>query len=209
MKCEDRIALASDFDFAASEQILATARSLASDDPLVRQAERHLVQARRGASSLPAPRRDRRTLARVQALLAEAARAQARGDWLTPPGESAWDKLRAARGLAPDDADVQRALAALEPAARRCHVDALRDNRLREAQGCLDVWRQLDPVDVDLPQARRRLAQRWIAIGDQRLEAGEVTAAEQAAEQARLLDPATPGLAEFARRLKRAQPGKS
>ena len=202
------IALASDFDFATSELLLAAARRLASDDPRIRLAERHLVQARRGASSLPAPRQDRRTLARVQALLADAARAQARGDWLTPPGDSAWDKLLAARALAPDDVDVQRALAALEPAARRCHADALRDNRLREAQGCLDVWRQLDPVDPDLPQARRRLAQRWIAIGDQRLERGEIADAGQAAEQARLLDPATPGLAEFARRLKRAQPGK-
>ncbi len=201
-------ALASDFDFAGSTQLLATALDLSPGDPRIRLAQRHLLQARRGASSLPAPRRDRRTLERVQVLLADAAKAQARGDWLTPPGESAWDKLRAARALAPDDADVQRALAALEPAARRCHADALRDNRLREAQGCLDVWRQLDPVDQDLPAARRRLAQRWIAIGDQRLERGEIDAAGQAAEQARLLDAATPGLAEFIQRVKSAQPGK-
>ncbi|MEO5628538.1 MAG: hypothetical protein ABIQ62_02070 [Thermomonas sp.] len=200
-------ALASDFDFAASEQLLATARQLAADDPRIKAAQRHLAQARRGASSLPAPRRDRRTLERVTALLADAAEAQARGDWLTPPGESTWDKLRAARALAPDNADVQRALAALEPAARRCHVDALRENRLREAQGCLDVWRQLDPADQDLPAARSRLAQRWIAIGDQRLERGEINAAGQAAEQAQSLDPATPGLAELNERVKRSQPG--
>ncbi len=200
--------MAADFDFAASELLLATARSLAVDDPRIRQAERQLAQARRGALRLPTPRNDRRTRARVQGLLADATEAQARGDWLTPPGESAWDKLRAARALAPASVEVQRALAALEPAARRCHADALRDNDLRESQACLDVWRQLDPVDSDLPAARRRLAQRWIAIGEQRLEAGEISASGQAAEQARLLDPALPGLVEFTERVRRAQPGR-
>ena len=201
--------LAADFDFAGSEQLLATAKELGADDPRIRGAQRHLVQARQGASKLPDVHRpNRRDAAEVQTLLADAAKAQARGDWITPPGDSAWDKLRAARALAPDDARVQHALAALEPAARKCQADALRDNRLRESQACLDVWRQLDPLDRDLPPARQRLAQRWIAIGDQRLERGEIDAAAQAAEQARLLDPATPGLAEFTQRLRRAQPGK-
>ena len=201
--------LAADFDFAGSEQLLATARELIADDPRIRDAQRHLAQARQGASKLPdAHRVNRHDMAKVQALLGDASKAQRRGDWITPPGESVWDKLRAARALAPDDARVQQALAALEPAARKCHADALRDNRLREAQACLDVWRQLDPLDRDLPQARSRLAQRWVAIGDQRLERGEIDAAGQAAEHARLLDPATPGLAEFTQRLRRAQPGR-
>ena len=180
-----------------------------STDPRVKDAERHLAQARKGATKLPdAHRPNRRDTANVQALLTDAAKAQARGDWITPPGDSAWDKLRAARALAPDDARVQRALAALEPAARNCQADALRENRLREAQACLDVWRQLDPLSPELSPARSRIAQRWIAVGDQRLERGEIDAAAQAAEQARLLDSATPGLTEFTQRLRRAQPGK-
>ena len=201
--------LAADFDFASSEHVLATAGELAADDPRVIEARRHLASARRGASKLPdAHRPNRRDTAKVRGLLADAAKAQARGDWITPPGESAWDKLREARALAPSDPRVRQALAALEPAARACQANALRENRLRESQACLDVWRQLDPLDGDLPQARSRLAQRWIAIGDQRLERGEIQAAGRAAEQARLLDPATPGLDEFAQRLRRAQPGK-
>lgn len=201
--------LAEDFDFAGSEHLLATARELSANDSRFHDAQRHLAQARRGASKLPgAYLPNRHDTAKVQALLADAARAQARGDWITPPGDSAWDTLRAARALAPNDARVHRALAALEPAARKCQADALRDNHLSESQACLDVWRQLDPLDRDLPPARQRLAQRWIAIGDQRLERGEISAATQAAEHARLLDPATPGLAEFTQRLRRAQPGK-
>ena len=201
--------LAEDFDFAGSEQLLTTASTLAADDPRIRDAQRHLADARRGASKLPNTHRpNRRDAAKVHALLADAAKAQARGDWITPPGESAWDKLLAARALAPGDARVQHALAALIPAARTCQADALRDNRLRESQACLDVWRQLAPLDRDLLLARTRLAQRWVAIGDQRLERGEINAAGQAEEQARLLDPRTVGLAEFAQRLRRAQPGK-
>ncbi|MFS8137005.1 MAG: hypothetical protein ACMG50_02645 [Thermomonas sp.] len=201
--------LAEDFDFVGSEQLLTTASTLAADDARIRDAQHHLAEARRGASKLPNTQRpNRRDTAKVHALLADAAKAQARGDWITPPGESAWDKLLAARALAPADARVQHALAALIPAARTCQADALRDNRLGESQACLDVWRQLDPLNRDLLQARTRLAQRWVAVGDQRLERGELIAAEQAAERARRLDPRTVGLAEFAQRLRRAQPGK-
>ncbi|MEO6155456.1 MAG: hypothetical protein ABIP16_06990, partial [Thermomonas sp.] len=161
------IRLAADFDFAGSEQMLATANQLVTGDPRIRDAQRHLAQARRGASRLPeVHRRNRHDAEKVRALLADAAKAQARGDWLTPPGDSAWDKLRAARALAPDDPRVQHALAALEPAARQCQADTLRENRLSESQSCLDVWRQLDPLDHQLPLARSRLAQRWVAIGD-------------------------------------------
>ena len=197
---------AGDFDFASSEHLLGLGRQLAPAHPQLAAAERQLLQARLGASKLPqTPRNTRRVAARVAILLAEGAQAQARGDWLTPPGESAWDKLRAAQVLAPRDPAVARALAALKPAARRCHADTLRDNDLRTARSCLDVWRQVDPGDPGLIQARQRLAERWIAIGEQRLDAGEVDAARRAQEQARSLDAATAGLAELSARLTRAQ----
>ena len=198
---------AGDFDFADSERLLASARGLAPAHPRLAATKRQLSQARREASKLPRPPPgSRRVTHRVALLLAEAASAQARGDWLTPPGESAWDKLRAARALAPDDRAVLRALAGLKPAARQCHADALRDNSLRVAQTCLDVWRQVDPDDADLPAARQRLAQRWIAIGDERLQAGEIESARGALDQARSLDADAPGLEIFTVRLMRAQP---
>ena len=52
--------------------------------------------------------------------------------------------------------------------------------------------------------ARRRLAQRWIAVGDERLGAGELGAAQAALVAARELDPQASGLGEFADRLRRA-----
>ena len=130
-------------------------------------------------------------------------RARARGDWLTPPGDSAWDRLREARALAPRDPRVLRASAALLAAARDCNRQALRDNNLGRALVCLDAWRQLAPSDDGVATARRRLAQRWIAVGSERLEAGRTAEARRALEQARNLDPDTPGLGEFAERLER------
>ena len=197
---------AGDFDFVASERLLGLGRALAPDHPQLAVAGQLLMQARLRASRLPqAPPRTRRVAARVAVLLAEAAQAQARGDWLTPPGASAWDTLRAAQALSPRDPAVSKALAGLKPAARRCHADALRDNDLRTARACLDVWRQVDAVDPGIAPARRRLAERWIAIGEQRLDAGEVHAARRALDQARDVDAQAEGLVELGARLDRAQ----
>lgn len=152
----------------------------------------------------PAPvRATPQARARVARLLEQMERARARGDWLTPPGDSAWDRLREARALAPRDARVLRASAELLAAARDCNGEALRDNNLGRAQVCLDAWRQLAPSDAGVAAARRRLAQRWIAVGSERLEAGRASDARRALEQARVLDPDTPGLGEFAERLEK------
>lgn len=189
-------------DHASAQDILIVARSLAGGDRRVQAIERRLAAARRAP---PRPKQAADAGARVARLLDEAARAQARGDWLTPPGDSAWDKLRQARALAPEAPAVQAAWRSLGPAAQRCHAEALRDNRLREAGACLDMWQQLDPDDGELPHARRRLAQRWLAVGEERLGAGEFQAAQRALERARALDPGASGLDALSSRLARAQ----
>lgn len=144
--------------------------------------------------------------ARVHRLLQQAARAQARGRWLTPPGESAWDRLRAARALAPQAPEVVAAGNAMRDAARRCQSAALRDNTLARARTCLDTWRLLAPNDPDLLPAQRRLAERWLAVGDERLRGGDIAGAREALERARQVDASVPGIAALAQRLQRVQP---
>lgn len=90
--------------------------------------------------------------------------------------------------------------------ARRCYQDRLRNNDLGRAQACLDRWQSLAADDVDLSPARRRLAERWLAHGEERLGAGEVQRAAAALVAARRIDPATPGLDAFAERLRAAGP---
>jgi len=195
---------AADFRFDDAEAALRDARAISLQAPGVAQAEQRLQQARqtqqRYGQREPTAQRTRR----IDQLLSDASQAEARGDLLTPPGESAYDKLRAAQALAPQDPRVRGAMARLLPAARQCFEDELRGNRLRRARECLDARAALEGESAVLRDARRRLAQRWIAVGDERLGAGELGAAQAALSAARELDPQAVGLGEFADRLRAA-----
>ena len=193
--------LAADFRFSDADAALAQARALAPDASALHDAERAITHARQAQSrlhpSMPRAQRDRR----VRALLAQAAAAQARGDLLTPPGDSAFDKLRAARALAPDDPAVRRAGARLLPVARACFERELRANSLARARACLDARVALEGDGAAAAHERRRLAQRWLAVGEERLRAGALVPAQEALASARAVDAATPGLEDFAQRL--------
>src|SRR5690606_23659955 len=196
--------LAADFRFAAADAALARARALAPDTTPITDAERRIARARQSHARLGSQLPPRERKRRVERLLAEAGEAEARGDLLDPPGDSAFDKLRAARAIAPDDAAVRKATARLLPAARQCFERGLRENNLGLARACFDARGALENDLVALAAARRRLAARWLAIGDERLGAGEVASAGAALASARALDPATPGLDDFDRRLRAA-----
>lgn len=195
---------ARDFNFADADSQLREARALAPDSEAVRTAAEHVQRSRARHAQLgpqlpPGQRRQR-----VTVLLQQAAAAEARGDLLEPPGDSAYDKVRAARRVAPDDPAVASASARLLPSARACFDAGLRANSLARARGCLDAREVLGDDAAALRDARRRLAQRWLAIGDERLGAGNVAGAEAALAFARDIDPGVPGHAEFARRLRAA-----
>ncbi len=195
---------AADFDFDAADAALRQARALAPGAPAIERAARRVEEARRTrARLLPAPDRPGQR-ARVTTLLREAAEAESRGDLLTPPGESAYDKLRAARALAPDNPAVRRAQAQLAPKAKRCFERELPRNDLGQARVCLDAWAALEGEGDATRQARRRLAQRWLAVGEERLRAGELERARAALQSAVEIDAKTPGIAGFRQRLRSA-----
>lgn len=195
---------ARDFNFADADAQLREARALAADSDAVRLAGEHVERsrarhARLGPQLPPAERRQR-----VDALLQQATAAEARGDLLTPPGDSAYDKIRAARLVAPDDPAVARASSRMLPSARHCFDAGLRANNLAQARACLDAREVLGDAGGAVREARRRLAQRWLAIGDERLGAGNLAGAEAALASARDVDAGVPGHSEFARRLRAA-----
>lgn len=202
LQAQEAMRLAADFHFDKAEQQLAKARELAPDSSDVANATRALQRARNAhhsmEDSLPAAERERR----LKRLLAQLEEAEAREQWLLPPGSSAYDRFKAAQALAPQDARVKRAAARILPAARSCMDDNLRGNRLRAARTCMDAWQALAPTDPALSQARRRLAQRWIAVGSERMGMGDTAFAVQALEQAREIDAATPEIEAFAARVK-------
>lgn len=188
---------AADFRFSAADASLRTARLLAPQSAEVTEAVQRLSAARQSQSrmgpALPSHERQRR----MRVLLDEMAQAESRGDWLTPPGASAYDKLRAAQALAADDGQVRQAAERLLPAIRQCFETELRANRVRRAQGCHEAWQTLLPGDPDLADARRRLAGKWVAIGEERLRAGDVEFAAMAVEEATKLAPGLPELNGF------------
>lgn len=195
---------ARDFNFADADAQLREARALAPDSNAVRNAGEHIERsrtrhARLGPQLPPAERRQR-----VESLLQQAVAAEARGDLLSPPGDSAFDKIRAARLVAPDDAAVARASARLLPSARQCFDAGLRANSLARARTCLDARAALGEDPGAVREARRRLAQRWLAIGDERLGAGNLAGAQSALASAREIEPNVPGQAELAGRLRAA-----
>lgn len=194
--------LAADFRFADASRELDKARSIAADAPGLAAAQAALERARRShvrlQASAPAGERARR----LPQLLRQAGEAEARGDLLTPPGESAYDRLRAAQALAPRDPEVRRAIARLLPSARACFERTLSANSLGDARRCLEARDALGESPRELAAAQRRLALRWLAIGDERLGAGRVDAASAALASARALDPQAPGLDEFQQRLR-------
>ncbi len=190
-----------DFHFAEAERDIASAESLAGDLPELREVRHLLQQAQQRERSAMARPPTAAQMRRVHALLSEAVLAEKRGDWLTPPGDSAYDKLRAARALAPGNPQVLRASANVLPHAKACFQRELRDNRLQRARVCLDACLALEGDTEAVMQARRMLAQRWLAIGDERLGRSEIDGARTALDAARTLDAKTPGLSEFAARV--------
>ncbi|AWT15908.1 hypothetical protein [Stenotrophomonas maltophilia] len=203
---------ADDFQFEAAQADAALAEELGAS-PAARQ---QLAQAPGSSAATPRPPEALQQPLRLQAHNASAGRqtaadhlrrierAERAGQWISPPGHSAFDALREAQSLAPRDARVKAAAARLLPASRSCFDDNLRQNRVQAAGACLQAWQTLSPTAAGLPAARLRLAQRWLAIGSERLGNGDLAFAAHAAEQARLLQPDLAELPAFEDRLRRA-----
>lgn len=137
---------------------------------------------------------------RLPDLLARASDAIAAGRLLQPADDNAWAALQAALAIAPEDAAVNQALAQFERAAKDCFERQALANRLSDAETCLDA-RRLRESPQALADARRRLALRWLALGNERLGQNEPELAQHALASARRLDDRAPGLTELERRL--------
>tara|TARA_R110002020_G_scaffold58621_6_gene160794 strand:+ start:3091 stop:4713 length:1623 start_codon:yes stop_codon:yes gene_type:complete len=192
---------AADFEFDAAAEAIDRAREWAPDSPAVAAAERRLEQAQAARDELPGQALDPDEL---DSLLDEAAAAMRVGDLVDPPGASAWDLLRRAQAMAPDNPAVRRAFVEYGRRARACFEDELAGNRLGAAQACLDAMVVRDRGGDELAGDRRRLADRWLAFGEERLGAGEFALARRALSAAREVDPSNPRLETFAERLRRA-----
>ena len=194
--------LAADFQFEPAQQALAQAQAIAPQSLAVRAAAEALARSRQAQqamqSNLSAAQRQRR----LAALLTQIETAEKAGDWLMPPGRSVYDLLMSAQAVAPHDARLSAVSTRLLEAVRQCTQTHLRANRVRAARGCHDAWQSLAPYDAQLPAVRGQLAQRWLAVGGERLGRGDVEFAREALAQARELGGDAGEVAALAARLR-------
>jgi hypothetical protein len=194
---------AADFDFRRAEQSLALARTWSAESPAVAAAGRRIAQSRmsqRRLSAVP-PSKDR---TRLPNLLEQARVALDHGDFIIPPGESAWDKLRIAAAIAPKDKRVRQLQVDYRARTRSCFEQAMTDNRLLRAQSCLDARLALDPAG-GAHGDQHRLAERWLGFAEERIAASDFSAAAKALAAARQLEPGNARWPVLSARLKQAQ----
>ncbi|HHW4679425.1 MAG TPA: hypothetical protein ACQGQH_08335 [Xylella sp.] len=195
-----------EFHFESADASLVRARALLPDQVSIHLGEQALRRARQTRISTQPKLSKIERERHLHALMRRFDAAESRQEWLAPPGVSAYDQVRAAQAIAPEDPRVQRAAQRMLEAMRACFEAEISRNRLHSAQPCLEVWQAINGQDVALLAARSRLAQRWIAVGSEHFGEGDIAFARLALEQARRWDPRTPELDEFARRVDLASP---
>lgn len=193
-----------DFDFATAETALAQAHTLAPDLPILRAAEQHLQQVRTRRAGLDHAGGDK---AKIDDLLAAADHAIVHDELLDPPGDSAYDKLRAASAIAPSDQRVIAATRRFGATAVACFQREMTGNRLARAEACLDALIATDPTYAKLPTMRQGLATRWLAVADERLGAGELDNAQRAIASAQRWSPNDAAIPALQARLQLARAG--
>ena len=197
---------AADFEFAEAEALLAEARATDAAHPAIAAATQRIAEARR-AQSQAGRSLSPQLAAQRDELLRRGREAMSRGALLLPPGESAYDLLRAARDLDPEHAATREALAGLPGLARSGFETALGERRVQAALGLLDAYETLAPTAVELPSMRQRLAAALVGVAEERLGEGDLAAAQTAFDGARSLDPQHAALPSLQARLEAAAAG--
>jgi serine/threonine-protein kinase PpkA len=196
-----------DFNFDAAQTLIDAARDTDPALPRLRNADQRLAERRAARSQLaggvPLSAAQQAT---VQQHLQAAQQSLADGRLVHPPGESAFDRYKAALAIDPGNAAARDGIAAI-PAAARTHFDqAIATGRLGAARGYVEGLETVSPSDPGLLGMKRRLASSLLGHADERLGAGELARARQAFEQASELDPSNADLPAMRARLERATP---
>jgi len=198
---------AADFQFRRANASLEKARHWSPQAPEIAVAEQRVAQSRMAQERLlRKPARGERE--KLPQLLAEAEQAMTRGEFITPPGTSAWDKLRVASAISPESPQVLKLQREFGRRSLDCFERAMTANQLKRAQSCLEANLAVEPYSPAANDARSRLADRWLAYAEERIAASDFPEAEAAMASARHWQPTHPKLEATAARLKRAR-GKS
>ena len=180
----------------AADRLLKQAQALAADLPDLRAASLDLRELReRLAIAAERPVASAADLERMRNLINEADAATAAGRLINPPGNSAYDKYRAALAIDGENKAALDGLAKIPLRARAMFDQQLVDGELNRALGMLEVVRQTAPADASLLPMSERLANAYLDLAEKRIGEKQAADAERALQSARKLSPANPRLA--------------
>ena len=188
---------------AGADRLLKQAQKLAADLPDLRAASIDLRELReRLAIAAQRPARTPADLDRMRNLIIEADAAATAGRLINPPGNSAYDKYRAALAIDGDNKQAQAGLDKLPALARAQFDTELSSGGLNRALGMLEVVRQTAPADPSLLSMSERLANAYLDLAEKRIGEKQAGDAERALQSARKLSPANSRLAAIEEKLR-------
>ncbi len=185
-----------DSNAGAADKWLTQASELAPDLPDLRASRANLRELRErlaiGAErSAPTPAQ----IEQVRRLVVEAGTAAAAGNLIVPPGDSAYDKYRAALAIDGNDREALAGIARLPARAKELFAQALTDGAPQRAHALLDSVRQIAPDDAAVPSMTEKLVNAFLDQADARIGEGRREDAVRALSTARGLAPGNPRLA--------------
>ena len=190
-----------------ADRLLKQAQKLAGDLPDLRAASIDLRELReRLAIAAQRPATTPADLDRMRNLIVEADAAAAAGRLISPPGNSAYDKYRAALAIDGDNKLAQAGLDKIPGLAREQFDKELSSGGLNRALGMIEVVRQTAPSDPALPSMSERLANAYLDVAEKRIGEKQAGEAERALQSARKLNPSNPRLASLEEKLRGLAP---
>lgn len=185
-----------DINPGAADRLLKQAQALAGDLPDLRAASLELRELReRLAIAAERPVATEADLERMRNLINEADAAATAGRLINPPGNSAYDKYRAALAIDGENKAALDGLAKIPLRAREMFDKQLAEGGLNRALGMLEVVRQTARADSSLLSMSERLANAYLDLAEKRIGEKQAIDAERALQSARKLSPDNPRLA--------------
>lgn len=198
-----------DSNAEVADKLLASAAELAPHSPDLQAARADLRELRErldiGAQrAVITPAEN----AHVHRLIDEAQAAVAAGHLIVPPGDSAYDKYRAALAINGNSTEALDGLARLPARAKELFAQTMADGAPQRARALLDAVRQVAPDDPAVPLLTRRLANAFLDQADARIGEGRPADAVRALKAARELSPDDPRIAPLEIRLQTMVEGR-
>jgi serine/threonine-protein kinase PpkA len=147
-------------------------------------------------------------LDRMQKLIADAALAVEAGRLIEPPGNSAYDKYRAALSIDGNNQAAAEGLARMPARARQLFDELLTQGAYSRARGMIDAVEQLSPSDASIASMRSRLATAYLNLAEKDIGENALADAQRAITSARALSPENSRLAALEQKLREASAAK-